>query len=615
MNDLASGKDNRLSIDKAVKAARIARRKHERFWTRYRKEIVGSWYRGREEGIQRIINYPYLFETTFMPELCARLPEPNVTATLMDTYAIHAQSMRTALVAIARRQKFLEQLRLAVADSFYAAGFIKTGLDSAIDGDAPAPGSFYGDPEWLEPTMPFAERISPFDMLWDDAAQGWDRCAYIGNEFFRDRNLVLADPRYDPAALQGIESADALLDDETPQRRRFEHYEGDLPEFVRLIEFFVRPTRQLYTLIEYAKDCFRIIRKVPYVGPPNGCYHKIGYKDVVDRVMPLAPAAAWFEQYIELEINERKANEQAQAEKRVVTAEEDAAQAAKKFKAARPDDLIVGAKGISEIHTGGVTAERLTYIQRCEALLERSSGVTDLKRGVSKSSETATESSILQSNANVKIADMRRAIARTAQEVYEDWKWYFLYTPSIMVRDTMMMPDGMPAEVEIQGGPEIDPVYGMPIPNQPGPDDYRVDVDPDTLYADTSQIKQAQVVQDLQIAAGTLGPLLAQVGAMLDPIQLTRWVGRNRPSLAELPRFVVPLTPVAMAMQQQGQMQEQGGVAMTNEMKVTEDSTQSSIMNSPETNGLISMGTQTASPMRQSMTMPGANNAETSAGY
>jgi hypothetical protein len=47
-------------------------------------------------------------------------------------------------------------------------------------------------------------------------------------------------------------------------------------------------------------------------------------------------------------------------------------------------------------------------------------------------------------------------------------------------------------------------------------------------------------------------------------------------------------------------------------MKTTRDPTQSQVMNSDATSGLISDMTTMASPGRMSNTLPGSNNAETS---
>jgi hypothetical protein len=607
---MQQGRDGRTTLTKAITAARRARGEFEPFWKRYKSELNGR-QRRKGKGNKRLMNYPYVFEATFLPELAAQEPEVQVRTSQQFSHGAMAEAHQLAINAVLRRQKFIEELRLMVKDSMYSFMYAKTGMYPASAGDEGGgmdTGSFYGTSDHFSPTMPFIERISPFSAIWDDSAGSFDRCVYVGHEFTRDIDSVREDDRYEVAARLQSESRKG----EDAERERFQSFNDDeIPDFCRLIELFVRPTRMLYTLLERAPDDYVVLRKVPFFGPAYGPYHMGGFMPVADEVLPLAPAAAWWDAYVEREINEQKANDQAQAEKRVAVADSDHVDGAKLFKNAKPDDLVVGPVNVREVHTGGVTRERLVWLESRSNALELLSGVTAQRVGIAKSGTTATGDMIADQNSNKRTMDMRRSIINFACECVSDVGWYIHNSPSFSIRATATSPDGLPADVEITGGPEVDPFTGEAMPGQPEWSEFSVHIDAKTLYIDNAEARRGKALQEADFIITKLNPYLMQHGVMVNPMAFSRRFAHQ----ADMPGLVdmlIPATPEAMAMAQASQQKDGQQQFAVEDSTQTRDPVQSNIMRSPATNMAISEGAQEASFMREMATPFGANNEETS---
>lgn len=606
MTALEQGRDARQNLTSAVKSARKARDSFSPFWKKYISEIKGRQRRSGK-GPRRLTNYPWLFERTFLPQVAARNPHVFVEPEMVWEDAMIAEITALAVNEVIVRQKFIEELRSCIRDGMYAFMYAKTYISAPGNAEV---GSFYGDPMWMDATIPGVERISPFDALWDDSAESFRRTVYCGHEFTRDLDSVLEEERYDPAARQKAADSRSRITERT--KDRYQSYDdADIPPMCNLIELFVRPTRMIYTLLETSENQFETLRKAPFNGPEFGPYHMRAFTEN-DEVTGMAPAAAWWDAYTEYEMNMQRANEDAQAEKRVAVAEQDNGEGAKKFKAARPNDLIIGPSKISEVHVGGVTQERMEWTGTRKGELELLSGVSAARVGVAQSGKTATAEYIAESNADTGINEMRRTVVEFAQEILDDVKHYIHTTPSFAIRASVTSPQNLTADVMIQGGPSMDPMTGQPIPGQSPPSAFRVRIDAKSLYQDDDATKKAQALQEATFALTTVRPFLMSQGMDINAMGFVRELSQKT-GMSSLVRNLVPLSPMAMAMMQQSQMNTPSHGEVDASLKAGGgDKIQSEAMNSEPTNHALSNMGQMISPQRMANTMPGANNAETS---
>ncbi|MFI4881790.1 MAG: hypothetical protein ACIAQU_04315 [Phycisphaerales bacterium JB064] len=602
------------AFSKTIRAARKARTQHEPLWDHWRRQLQGRWYKG--EGPVRMENVEFSYAWRILQDVAARLPKVSVRARKEFVDAMTAKLHEVAVNAIFDRQKFHDELRMAVHDSLYAGGFIKTGLhptSGAFGGDmlAADAGLLDGTGGGFDPTMPFAERISPWTMLWDDAAEHWNKTEFYGHEFMRSLDAAIQDDRYDINARLMFRDQTSLLS-EAERHRRYGHIEN-LGPMIRLVELWVRHTNELWTLYEVGPTEFRVVRKVPFHGPDRGPIRCLGYLNVPDKVLPYPLYAGWRDLAAEHEINLRQMTRQHGAYKRVATVSGQAAKKDGKLIQKVDDDHLIEADEqtkFGSIEIGGLSDTVVKWYGLVDGLLDRQSGLTDMRMGVAGQGNTATETSIVNNNASSSIQEMRRNVGRFVEDIADDIGWYVHNDQSVMVSGTIRGEDGMPADIEVYGGMDIDPMTGLPIEGQSGWEDFYTSVNPDELWISTDQLDKAQAREQAEFVLGILRPALNSQGFDINMLSFARDTSEKM-GMRSIESWIVPMNPMAMAMGMQSMMSEPGGGQIKDAMTTRQpgaDPVQSGIMNGAA-NPAISAATQAASPMREAMTPAGSNNS------
>lgn len=605
------------AFSKTIKAARKARMGHEDLWERWRMRLGGYWYptKGGGRNRMRAENMEYMYLWRVLQDVAARMPHISIRARRQFTDAYMAKLHEVALNAILDRQGFFEELRMAINDSLWGFGCIKTGLHPAHGGgysDAMAGelGLLDGSAGGFDPTMPFAQRVSPYAMLWDDSAESWDRTEFLGHEFMRSLDAAIEDERYDIGARMMFRDQTSLLSEDERQRR-YGHIE-QLGKMVRLVEIWVRQSNELWTLYEQGPDDFVTCRVVPFHGPSNGPYAMLGYMNVPDRVLPFPPYAGWHDMHREHELTLKHLMGQARAYKRlgVVMGHGGKVDGENIQKAGDDEFLVVDEDTkVSEIVMGGVDDEVIKWASLTQAKAERMSGMTDQRMGVAGAGNTATESSIVNQNASSSIQEMRRRVAGVLEQVADRVGWYVHNDPTVAVSATIEGDDGSPADVTIYGGMDVDPWTGQVIEGQAVWEDFYASVNPDDLYMNADQLDKAQAREQAEFVLTVLRPVLNQQGFDINGLSFARDTSEKM-GMRSVENWIVPMTPMAMVMAQQSMMSEPGGAQVQDAMTTRTpgaDPIQSGIMNGGA-NGPISNATQVASPMREAATPAGSNN-------
>lgn len=541
--------EDSLTLSKIIKAAQEERDKRAPFWRTYRNELIGRYWR-EGLGTKRVSNHVYAYQTIMTAMLAFRDPHVKLRAKFGAPGRMIARVFEAALDDTIARRRLLEVLRASVANSLYAVGVVKTGVEPLEH-----------DPNIL---APFAESISPFRLLWDDSATHWRRMQYVGHEFDMNLDDVLSDPRYDVPE-------DVLIDLETSHSRSGwadTPGEGDqtrgetrddllreLPVQVRLAELYLRDSHKIVTLLRRSADDWVIIGSHP-VTTSRGCpYHLLGYTWMEEAVMPIAPAHGWWEQWRELEKQERKMMRQVEQEKTVVAFSAAGKSSAEIIKEAEDFSIVTNINEIGkQVTWGGITEPRLLAVTKARMNFEAASGLTDVKRGGPNTSgdESATMTAAKDRYANLTIDDMLTAVAAHAADIVNDWKRIMWADPNVVTTFTFTDPQAKQEyDITMRGGEEPEGDLPLSITDA----DFHLEIKRDSLLRPTGPIERAQA---LQMATFLIGPM-AQVamfqGYMPDVIgilkMLNEAMGRD-----DLDSYFIPLTPVAQAL---AQMSAQAG--------------------------------------------------------
>lgn len=546
-----------------VRVAREERRLHEVFWRKWVESLHGkNWRSG--SGRKSQVNYAYVYTATFLPALAFRSPKIKLKPILRGANEVAAEVYQNALNTLNRENGLLDELRLAITDSFYAFGCIKTGLvgaDYLKPNDVSAdPGNVSLDLGPSTPLMPYAVRKSPFNMLWDNTATRWRSCQFIGDEFSRDIDLVATDPRYD---LNGIDPENLQYRDD---RGGFQSYKEQMarkmPKVCRMVELFLRDSRRLVTLLETGKDTFVIARSVPYWGPENGPYRFLQYTPIPDSVVPMSSGAGQWDQLVDLEEQQFALAGEIKKEKRFVAFEGTARKSAELAAQVKHDNIVSGMdKAGTQITYAGASPERITGVDILTRNYYFASAMSDVFRG-QVTGATATESSLADRNANIRLDDMKLRIRDFGAEIVGDEFWYAFHDENVILNSGITMPgSGSTLELIVQGGPDYDPVTGQPTTNF-DTTAFILEVDADSMYRMDGPLERAQALEEAQFMLGALFPQAMMFGYMPDFIEFTRQLGERigRPGME---RLLVPMTPELqmLYMQQQVAAMAQPGAA------------------------------------------------------
>lgn len=403
---------------------------------RFLSQMVGRFYQKSTPGVteDRKASPLNLLATavgTMVPNLVYNEPKIKVRTDML-MYRSYADILELAGNHLIQKIDLRMALRKAVVDSIFMAGFIKTGIAAAdqyltLDGLD------------VELGQPYAERVDPDDMILDPMARDWDEQTFIGNKFRANLEDLQQSGLYDPDLLEKLSSrydgtndagpAERVMGDNSAQR-----YQSEIHKYVDLAEIWL-PREQIVVTLPYSKEQTfdQFLRVADFAGPKRGPYHMLGYTYVPDNILPVAPAAMWYDLHILGNRIARKLARQAERLKRVLAYTSNASEDVNEIAEAddgetvRVDDI----NAIKEVQYGGTGKESYDWMSWVKSHFSEQAGNIDLLNGTDTNSTTATQAQMLQANTSVRLADMQNMVYSFTAEVSEDLIFHIHTDPLI----------------------------------------------------------------------------------------------------------------------------------------------------------------------------------------
>lgn len=402
---------------------------------RFISQYVGRFYRTNgktddELGKASPINLLYTAVTTLLPNMVFNAPKVKAdTSVLM--YRDYADLLGDATSQALKKMRFDHELRMATLDAIFYAGFIKTGL-AVGDKVIQIAGQDFNIGEV------FAERVDPDDMILDPAARSWDEQAFIGNRFRADLDTLLEVGYGDADLLQKLADSQDITTGGVNRTADIAKQRGlgseEPRRFVDLVEIFLPAENRIVTLPFSKSMTFdRFISDIPYDGPKSGPYHMLGFAQVPDNLLPVAPAGIWYDLHILGNRIARKLARQADRNKRVLAYEEDAEEDVQQIadsgdgETVRVSDL----NKIKEVEFGGASDQSYAWMAWVKQAFSEQAGSIELLAGTGPGAPTATQASMMQANTSVRVNDMQNAVYKFAAEVATDVAFYLHTDPLI----------------------------------------------------------------------------------------------------------------------------------------------------------------------------------------
>lgn len=417
-------------IDGAFAKTKNQRQARVKFLT----QITGRFFRNNirasdESSKAAPINMMSTAYNTLIPNLIFANPKAKVHTDLL-TYRDYGNMLGEAINRVVTRSKMKDALRLAIADSIVMAGYFKTGE---------AVGICTVEIEGVDVnlTEPFAERVSPDDMILDPMARAWDEQAILGNRYRADVDKMIEQGVGDPDQLQKLAEDVGYMAtrDRAEGITKSNDASFDEPRrYVDLAEVWIPAEKRVITIPYKAgqvHDSF--LHEVDYSGPSKGQYHQLGLSFVPDNLLPVAPAGIWYDLAILGNRIARKIARQAERNKRVLAYEDDAEEDVNAI--ADSDDgttvRVQNLDKIKEVEFGGASEKAYEWMNWLKQNFSEQAGSIEQLSGLGSEVPTLGQAQIVQANSSVRLSDMQGIVYEFVGDILSDIGYYLHADPMI----------------------------------------------------------------------------------------------------------------------------------------------------------------------------------------
>jgi hypothetical protein len=397
------------------------------------REFAGQYYDKDSATIgNEPINMIFGAVATLVPNLVTNFPKTVVTSKFL-MYRGYAELLGLGLDFLAKEMNLRDELRRWIVDSLFVLGIMKTGIATSDDLIT------FGDDLRIDAGRPYATVVDFDDYILDPAARRLEEASFVGHRVRVPRQMLLDSGLYKNDLVERLISADQdpYARREVDQMSMHDVTPTEISSFQDLVdvrEVWVPAARAIVTLPASRNVFDDYLRVQDYDGPDEGPYTYLSLTPPLpNNPMPIAPVGIWYDLHVASNKMAKKIMEQAERQKDVLTYKPSAADDAQEIIDAGDGEAIgvADVQGVAVQHYGGQQNSNSEHLQQLSYWFNLASGNTDQLGGVKSNANTATQANILQSNAGVRIEDMRDIVYIGTKNVQRKLAWYLHTDPLI----------------------------------------------------------------------------------------------------------------------------------------------------------------------------------------
>ena len=518
-------------LKSAVEASRSKLREFCKIRADAVRQFVGSHYgsNGTQERVP--INFLELAVTIYNMSLAARCPRALVVPRVSSLKA-EAATLGLALNHLAKEIRLGTALRRAVRDALFGMAVVEVGSAAGrtveIDGEP------------VDVGQPFADNVSLDDFVADMSAKNWERVEFMGHTY-RVPLVDLQDNEfYDQDVVRTLESlgmdredipAGERASDIGTGRKEYSD-ETEYRKHVDLLQLYL-PYENLIVTVPAGGNWDKPLNMYEWQGPERGPYHLLGFGEVPDNLMPLAPVDLWLDLHYLANRLFVKLGRQADRQKNIGGVAPEAASDAEKIIQATDGELIniKHPEGIKAIRLGGIDPQNLGFLLQIQDIFSYFGGNLDAIGGLGAMSETVGQDQLLTASASKRIQYMQDTVYEFAGGIEEALAWYLMYNPLIE----------LPLIKQTASGREI-PVTYRAWEREGDYLDYNYEIVPYSMQYESPRQRLNGLLTIFTQLFIPLAPVMAQQGIGINYQALSRQVSElsNLPELNDLLIFSQP---------------------------------------------------------------------------
>lgn len=479
------------------------------------EQFCGIHYQSGGANKATPTNLLELAVTIYERLLAARTPMCNVSTESPELKPF-AANYEIVLNQVSREIKLGTTIRRTVKSALFSMGVVKIG----IAGSDPRPN--FGD-------EPFVSLVNYGDYFVDMSAKTWDEIQFEGNEYWLDADAI--------QKLYGVTlTADDYSGDSTTgekQENGITSGEARQPIHGRVLLRDVYLVRE-NTMLTYAVQAKKEIRRVPWDGPEGTPYVKLWFSDVPGNLLPLPPVAVWKDMHGLANQIYRKLAKQAVSKKSIAGVLGGTDEEIMRIKTANDGEAVrvAGAK-IEKLDIGGIDNGNLAFFMQNRDLFSLLAGNLDSLGGLSPQSDTATQDKLINEAANARIQAMSDRTVDFCREIFRRLAWYVWTDPVRKRKFRKYASKEFNVGVNVEWTPETRDGDFL---------DYNFDIAVFSMQDDSPATRMQKLQNVFNTFILPALDIFREQGAYIDAKALTDYIAKNAnlPILADIVKFMAP---------------------------------------------------------------------------
>ena len=404
--------------------------------------------------------------------------------------------------------KYSDTIRRVVMDGLFSCGIAKvaltTPMDSVMDGWQSQSGSVGIWPINLE------------DFAFDPNARDLNQAAWIAHRYRAPLAVVKANKNFDSKLRNNLTvSTDPRYNTEGDEKTSVLGrgiYGADREEYEDMVDLWEVYCRRENCIVTIENDQIsesglmveRALGQQPWIGPPCGPYHFLGFGWVPANAMPKGPIQDLLDLHTALNRLYRKIIRQADRQKTITFVQGSADEDGNRIIEASDGDVIRvnDPKNIQVVSFGGADQVTFATAEALKMIFNEMGGNLQLLGGIAPQSGTASQDKMLNANASTGVADKQAEVLKFVESTVEALCWYWYHDPFKVMRMNHSVPGMSDISITRQITPE-DRLSGSW-------DDLQIKVDPYSMQYSTPGQRAATLTQIMQQVVLPTLPLLQQ---------------------------------------------------------------------------------------------------------
>lgn len=408
------------------------------------KELVetlhGSAYRGKDgrATASRIENHPFEFMSLVVPRLIYDNPRFSVRTKRMGDAQVIAEAIGHGLnrwILDVNLRQVLTRLAYDLLLSYSVALICQQPMRTYD----PSPSSTAHRPQ--------VTRLPPSWFGFDPLALDYSLARYAFHKYPMDLDDLKGyapEQGWNKADIEKLTAdgekgnPDPYLSEGVPERNTVMVYEIWVPD--EYGDDHPGPEAgfhgMIHTLAKWSQGGMRIRKPQPFYGPPWGPYAFGGVYTVPDSAFPLSPLVATKDQQDELARVALAANKAAEKYKRLLLVNKNHPKLVQAIKNAEHDVVLpvenFSPDEVGQYEVGGLTPQMIEQYTLNKERLQRASGIDDAQRGNVTGEGTATEVSIAETAATMRLSFIKQQFADMVRGVGRSVSWYLFHDDRVV---------------------------------------------------------------------------------------------------------------------------------------------------------------------------------------